>query len=74
MQTPQRKFFQWHYIVHRTGDATYYDPSYGITTTGPEHFTTNAIAGWSKQIEGLWHWAKAREVPEVLPTFTDQDW
>jgi len=80
--TPYHKLFSQHWMVHRTGDATYYDPSYGTTTTGPADFTTSAIDAW-----GAWYydpnptpahydfqWRKESSTPSVDVTFTDLDW
>ncbi|HEY6183506.1 MAG TPA: hypothetical protein VIW67_14750 [Terriglobales bacterium] len=32
--------------TNSTGQATYYDPSYGVTYTGPNNFELNALAGY----------------------------
>jgi hypothetical protein len=72
MSTPQAKLFGVHYIVHRTGDATYYDPSYGITASGYAQFTTSAVDAWERHNGGPWREASSQ--PSVEVTFTDQNW
>ncbi len=63
MATPYAKIFGLHYIVHRTGDATYYDPSYGLTATGASNYTSQAVDAW-----GALYWnpeRPANENPQV---------
>lgn len=72
MTTPKAKLFERHWIVHRTGDATYYDPSYGVTTTSASNYTTAAIDAWRRSSDG--HWRKRSVVPAMDVTFTDMGW
>ena len=44
-QTPAEKFFTWHFIQKYNG--IYYDPSYGVTYTGPADFQAKAVAGFA---------------------------
>ncbi len=77
MATPSAKRFNLHWIVHRTGDATYHDPSYGTTATGNDDFTNNAIAAWGDTIAGILHWRRVGSDPAVDPVYvvlTDYSW
>lgn len=74
MGTPYAKLSGQHFIVHRTGNATYYGPSYGITTTGGDDYTTDGIEAWMDWIEGAWHWRKESSAPAVDVVFSDEDW
>ena len=74
MSTPRTKLFQQHFLVHRTGDATYYDPSYGVTTTGASDFTTHSVGAWEDWVSGAWHWRKVSSAPSVDVTFSDESW
>jgi len=75
MTTPKAKRFGQHFIVHPTGSATYYDPSYGVTTTGEGDFTTQAIDAWDDIIGGTYHWRKASSSPAKDLSFqTDENW
>ena len=42
---PSEKIFNFHFIVKALG--TYYDPSYGVTYTGPRGFETAALEGFA---------------------------
>jgi hypothetical protein len=49
---PAEKFFGSHYIVQvdLTGvTPSFYDPSYGVTYSGPDDFEDKAIVGYAKQ-------------------------
>jgi hypothetical protein len=72
MSTPRAKLFAQHWIVHRTGDATYYDPSYGTTTTGAQDYTAQAVDAWRSSASG--RWAKATSLPGATLVFTDLGW
>jgi hypothetical protein len=81
MSTPQAKLFGQHWVVHRTGDTVYYDPSYGTTCTGPADFTTQAVDAWHRwwvpppppPPPASWRWATAGSVGATV-TFTDLTW
>ncbi len=78
---PYEKLFALHYIVHRTGDGTYYDPSYGVTTTGASDYTPNADA-WEALIYDpnrspdpyQFQWRRRSSPPAVDVRFSDEDW
>ena len=53
---PKAKLFEQHFIVHDTTGAIYYDPSYGVTTTGEADYTLRAIDGYSNDFGD--HWRK----------------
>jgi len=78
--TPQCKLFFWHWLVHRTGDLTWYDPSYGRTATGENQdaaeadFTTDTVDAWADQMDSELHWRKVSSEPAVHVTFGDEDW
>ena len=75
MTTPKAKRFGQHFIVHPTGSATYYDPSYGVTTTGEGDFTTQAIDAWEDIVGGAYHWRKASSAPAKDLSFQpDENW
>lgn len=74
MATPYAKLFSQHFIVHRTGDATYYDPSYGVTTTGANDYTTQAIDAWQDWVNEAWHWRKVSSAPALDVMFSDENW
>ena len=73
MSTPQAKLFAQHWLVHRTGDAVCYDPSYGTTCSGPEGFSAQGVDAWERWWGGSWHWATAASVGATV-TFTDLAW
>jgi hypothetical protein len=50
---PQAKIFERHFVVHRGTGSEYYDPSYGVTTTGAADFTSN-IAFWRRSADARW--------------------
>ncbi|MFW6119198.1 MAG: hypothetical protein ACOC7S_02585 [Planctomycetota bacterium] len=65
MATPSLKLFALHYLVNGAlvrlpGKPDYYDPSYGLTVSGPSAFTAN-VAAWGKEIDGDTHWRVADE-------------
>jgi len=67
--TPKAKLFVLHYNVHRTGDSTYYDPSYGTTSAGPEEFTPPALHAWAQWMAGVLHWRTLGSDPTVDPVY-----
>jgi len=72
--TPSYKLFARHFIVHRTADSTYYDPSYGSTTTSASSYTTSGIDAWRDYVSGADHWRKRSSAPAVSVEFSDEDW
>jgi hypothetical protein len=64
---PSQKRFNYHRIVHRGSGTEYYDPSYGITTTGATDYVPN-IDAWKNPSDG--HWRKA-DGSGMLPSFED---
>ena len=48
--TPSEKAFARHFIVLPAAplNTTYYDPSYGVTYTGPNDFEVKAVDGYVK--------------------------
>jgi len=71
VDTPKLKGFQQHIIVHREDDTVWYDPSYGISATGPGDYTDKAIGAWERDSDN--HWANADDVA-VNVILTDYDW
>lgn len=55
--TPSEKVFGSHFIVQQ--GAAFYDPSYGVTYSGPTDFQTKAVAGYATHIAlepaNQWH-------------------
>jgi hypothetical protein len=66
MATPSEKRFYYHRIVHRGSGTEYYDPSYGITTTGDADYAPK-IDGWGL-VRVLWMKANGSG---LLPEFQD---
>lgn len=54
--TPAAKLFNQHFIVHRGTGSEYYDPSYGVTTTGSLTYSAN-INAWCRASD--LHWCEA---------------
>ena len=73
MATPAAKLFDKHFLIHRTGDETYYDPSYGTTTSGPSAFTSDSVDAWENYISGDYHWRQGSSAPAVSVNFADED-
>ncbi len=70
MNPPSAKLFNLHYIVNCAGNFTYYDPSYGLTTTGPSDYTPRAIEAWRDSADFTpAHWEKASDETGALLTF-----
>ena len=67
MDPPSEKRFNYHRIVHRGSGTEYYDPSYGITTTGATNYAPN-IDGWMRTSD--YHWRKATGLG-LFPVFED---
>jgi len=67
---PHEKLFGLHYIVHVGAGDDYYDPSYGITTTGPPTYTTTVVEAWCMRYEDPPHvdyqWRKRTGDPSEL--------
>lgn len=73
MNPPAEKRFNHHQIVRRglTGNA-YYDPAYGITTTGPEDYAPK-IDAWDRLYyspqQGVHRRYRKAEGSGLLPRF-----
>jgi hypothetical protein len=76
MATPSRKVFDKHFIVCPTNVLTvlHYDPSYGVSFTGPEQFTLNAIGMWNHNFGNGYGWAWPTNDPTRSVQFTDFPW
>ncbi len=74
MTTPKAKLFSQHFIVHPSGTSTYYDPSYGMTTSGASSYTASAVDAWEDEIGGASHWRQTSSNPAVDVVFTDESW
>ena len=71
---PREKLFAVHLIVRPSitlpaGVPPYYDPSYGITTTSADDYTSQIVAAWRHSTKG--RWSKAEWWKDILK-FTDQ--
>lgn len=53
---PQAKLFVRHFIIRRGSGSEYYDPSYGVTTTGATNYSSN-IGAWRRDTD--LHWRNA---------------
>ena len=69
---PHSKIFVQHWIVHRTGAPIFYDPSYGVTTTGASAYT-DSIEVWSRIYGGHLAYRYRSGDPSILE-FVDLDW
>ncbi|MFO7956359.1 MAG: hypothetical protein R6X33_04615 [Candidatus Brocadiia bacterium] len=77
MSTPTLKLFERHFLSSHTvvGTGTaYYDPSYGITTTGAQDYTQKAVAAWEKDIGGVLHWRRVGTTPAAQLRFNQESW
>jgi hypothetical protein len=75
METPMAKLFACHFLVHRAGAGTFYDPSYGVGTTGASDYSPQAMDAWEATIGGSDHWRKRSSSPLVDCAFSpDEDW
>jgi hypothetical protein len=72
MATPQLKLFLQHFVVHVGG--TYYDPSYGVTTTGAADYSGRAVAAWETIGPHGPQWRRRETEPSLDLVFEDEDW
>ncbi len=73
MKTPNAKLFEYHVVVHSYGK--YYDPSYGVTVSGADDFTTKFLEAWSKGKRKRKRWRKKSSEPDDKKVrFKDRVW
>jgi len=70
---PYAKLFSRHFIVHRSGDIDYYDPSYGVAAAGADAYTQSAVDAWGAIIGGIEYY-RERTTPDAALRFTDELW
>jgi hypothetical protein len=68
MGTPLAKRFNYHRILHRGSGTEYYDPSYGITTTGGTDFASHIVAWRKLSLVNVWRKASGSG---LVPIFED---
>ena len=68
---PASKLFTRHYVyLYAGGDGLYYDPSYGVTYTGPADFVTKAVDAWGDGYPpSEVRWCKVGDLPNASVEF-----